>query len=242
MFNLEDKESLTTTESSYTGPGVLPAEDPVVRNRIIISVVSSVVAISIIVALLIAWFRRRAKLRVPGDDTSLHGIYPDVKPDIITATPEMISRNVDPPKPARTKADDSKTDLEFPDGSMSDADKAVQDQRRNSFRHQQLSFKHQREASRRSIPRSPTRSPPSGGVDPEFARPDALTADERAVLKVLGENYLADYQRRQSVFKDLLMRWHPDKHSSNKELATSTFQFLQSKKAWFLTDSQLGTT
>ena len=53
--------------------------------------------------------------------------------------------------------------------------------------------------------------------------PCELGADEQTVLDALLANYDKDYHHRQGVYKDLLLRWHPDKHPHETELATSVF-------------------
>jgi hypothetical protein len=40
---------------------------------------------------------------------------------------------------------------------------------------------------------------------------------------------------RRTIFKQLAIRWHPDKNPDNRDVAKRVFQFIQSIKEWFLT-------
>lgn len=240
-----EEDIFLTPDNPYTGPGVLPAENPDVRNRIIISVVASIVAVSILVTALIAWFRRKRTITAELDDSGIRGVFPPIQPGITDAPPEVGPKLRS--KPAVTQKKQQQPELVFPNVALTDSEREAQEQRRISFRRQQESFKQQREAQRRSVSRDYSRSTTYGPTNHEeqMSSPTSssvvLRVEELAVLDILSENLKKDIHYKQGLFKDLLVRWHPDKHPLEKETATSVFQFLQSKKSWFMGDSLPGT-
>jgi len=47
---------------------------------------------------------------------------------------------------------------------------------------------------------------------------------------------VAPIAERRRLFKELLLRWHPDKNAGNEQHAAEMFQALQECKDWFLAD------
>lgn len=59
------------------------------------------------------------------------------------------------------------------------------------------------------------------------------------VLRQLRESQNQDEALRRKTFKAMTLRWHPDKHPDDVELATEVFQFLQQQREWYLIDTEV---
>lgn len=59
------------------------------------------------------------------------------------------------------------------------------------------------------------------------------------VLRQLRGSQNQDEALRRKTFKAMTLRWHPDKHPDNAELATEVFQFLQQQREWYLIDTEV---
>lgn len=86
--------------------------------------------------------------------------------------------------------------------------------------------------------------PDSGNASPNIA-PDVKNLEEAEevarvkadVLSQLDKTVKEDVASRKKTFKFLCLRWHPDKNTDDKELATAVFQFLQAQRDWYLKDA-----
>jgi len=58
-----------------------------------------------------------------------------------------------------------------------------------------------------------------------------VKADINAQLKSTRKE---DVASRKTTFKNLCVRWHPDKNTDDTELATQVFQYIQSQRHWYL--------
>eukprot|EP00930_Biecheleria_cincta_P007598 TRINITY_DN10882_c0_g1_i1.p1 TRINITY_DN10882_c0_g1~~TRINITY_DN10882_c0_g1_i1.p1 ORF type:complete len:384 (-),score=41.37 TRINITY_DN10882_c0_g1_i1:193-1281(-) len=71
--------------------------------------------------------------------------------------------------------------------------------------------------------------------------PSNATLDVQSVagmvqqLRQLRDSTTASERRK--IFKDLQLKWHPDKNAGDEERATEIFRALQDNKSWFLSDA-----
>lgn len=213
--------SSSTSTSSYTGPGVLPAEDSTKRNLIIIIVVGTVVGLSIIAAGLF-FFLKRNSYTITVDDRMASPVIPQIQPDMISARVGAVTSTV---------SSEEKPDV-LPIYPLAPDEIKLQEDLKANFREQQVRFKELRDG-RRMTQFSKTGSP-SGRYYGNKDCHEPSSADEEGVFSVLSENLTSDSRTRASLYKELILQWHPDKHPSDSERAKKVFQYLQSNKDWFL--------
>lgn len=74
-------------------------------------------------------------------------------------------------------------------------------------------------------PRPPPKPPPQA-----VPLSDAMSPEERTVLKELQSVKLSSRDNQKAKVKELLFKWHPDKNPERIELATKLFQFVQKQR------------
>ena len=222
---------LTTPEPA--APGVQPAEDADLRNKIIIAVTVSVVALSVLSAVLILYFKRKSRIRMESA-SAMASIFPPIQPDMVSnlknGTPHPgkagTARLIQPSDPLSTVKPLTAEEIQ------------EQEKLKAKFRRRQETFKEERgkiRSGNRDLPKLQTDENLKREVTEEQILPSSEA--EENILRILESNLNTDIGTRQSLYKDLMFQWHPDKHPADTDRATGVFQFLQSRKKWFLRDS-----
>ena len=223
----------STQTSTPAGPGVVAAEDPAMRNRILFAVIGSIVGLSIIIAIAFVMIKRRHSRLDPSTEFNSNIILPPIQPDMNT-----------PPKgnnPVSNESPIEASSAQSP-GHENNQNSVPRGQERHErrFREQQQRFKEKRDLERMKAegrlpePRSSPRMNNKSRRSMSSVLPVASTKQEQEVLDILTMNIEMDPKQKHGIYKDLLIQWHPDKHSDDKAVATKVFQFLQSRKEWFL--------
>jgi hypothetical protein len=212
-------------------PGVQPAEDADLRNKIIIAVTVSVVALSVLSAGLILYFKRKSRIQMD-NASAFASIFPPIQPDMVSSM-----RNGSPiPEKAGTAAGVIKSSDPISNFKPLSAEEIQEQEKlKAKFRKRQETFKEER-GKLRSGNRDLPKVQPEEDISEDLAEEQILPSShsEEEVLRILETNLNADMGTRQSLYKDLMFQWHPDKHPSDTGRATGVFQFLQSRKKWFL--------
>ena len=234
----------STSTSAYTGPGVQPAEDANVRNRILFSVVGGTVGLSVIIGVTFLLIRRKHVRRRESNEFRGNEVVPAIQPYLTHVRCE--SSRIDGHKIEQpiSNQNDPSQDILLPISEVS-AD-GFHDVSTIRFREQQLMFKEKRDRQRRislraaSGPESPRRGLSTGASASSISStlyPEPTCKEEQEVLEILYPYIDKNLKEKQLAYKELLLRWHPDKHPGNKEIATQVFQFLQARKEWFFGDT-----
>jgi hypothetical protein len=230
--------STSTTTESYTGSGVLPAEDAGTRNRILFAVIGSIVGLSFVIAVVFLFIRRRHSKLDSSADFRDNEVLPPIQPDMNQSEKKVAHKmDVAPTQldPAVAENPAGPTGVTASNFTFSDD---MSQQKR--FREQQLLFKEKREKERRKargVSPEPNVSPKGSfkaKASASFSLPNPSSYEEKEVLDILSSNIDRDIKHKHGIYKDLVMQWHPDKHSDDKLIATKVFQFLQTRKEWFL--------
>jgi hypothetical protein len=75
----------------------------------------------------------------------------------------------------------------------------------------------------------------------ERARPSQAAQQmtpEEQLKKYLQSQSSSSLNDRKVIFKDLMLKYHPDKNQDKAAEATEMFQFLQRQKTWFLAQNK----
>jgi DnaJ-class molecular chaperone len=64
-----------------------------------------------------------------------------------------------------------------------------------------------------------------------------LTPEDQ-LKKYLDSQASSSLNDRKVIFKDLMLKYHPDKNQDKAAEATEMFQFLQRQKTWFLREDK----
>jgi len=230
------------SESNITEPIVHLAEDPAQRNRILIAVSCSIVGAAIIAALSFFLLRRK---EVPSNKNDSGSNFPPTQP-CTTGTPEAIEpvSDVTETKNSVSEAvsdplgEDEAVKFTPNTNGKSVIDEILlrQKSRRLEFKTKQESFRQRRDERRKMAGSSEPRlksSPASPVGSGNELRPEPGSKEERDILQAMEATREMDRKTKGSFYRDLLLRWHPDKRLDNDSSATSIFQFIQASKGWF---------
>ena len=213
----------STPTTSYTGPGVQSAEDPTTRNRIIIAVVSTVVGIGFISAVAFLYAKRRNAGGTSTPDSANPTFFPTIQPGLISdhAVP------VPPPHPSTPNGPVPAPLSRAPTKRTLSDDLEAQARMREVFKRRQESFKEQREFARKSRSKISLESPSD----------ESLPTEEQEIITTMTATMNDDSAAKNALYRELVLRWHPDKCPGDVKVATRVFQFIRSKKAWYLPGS-----
>ena len=211
-----------TTTEIYTGPGVLPAENADQRNTIIIAVVCTVVALSLVAGVVFMLLHRRNP-RSTDEQIEANVTFPSIQADLLYGhTTSVFSPN-------RSTADIDGLNAVLPQRPLSPEEVQEQEDIKTRFRIRQATFKSRRDEMRES----------QGGTDGQRGHERTTyiapsSTDEEEIFSILNAHIEYDIVAKGSLYRDLLRQWHPDKNRLDGEKATRVFQYLQSNKTWFL--------
>ncbi|KAF4704513.1 hypothetical protein FOZ63_014208, partial [Perkinsus olseni] len=114
-----------------------------------------------------------------------------------------------------------------------------EEERARAQRAQETAKKESEAARSKKVPESAASNdgkPSSASAEQAYSEDLGASAELSAVreLRCELEKSKADepHRKRKQRFKKLQLKWHPDKNRSDE--ATAVFQFLQSKKSWYL--------
>jgi hypothetical protein len=218
------------TASAEVLAGVEPAEDPETRNRIIIAVVSSVVGISLIAALLFLYLRRLQSRR---RTQAIPAIYPPIQPHMVDL-PDLPTKSMQGFPETFGNERESSNHFEPLDVPTVEQIR-FQNERKSKFAERQQTFREQRDKRRRSSEgRMGGGTSPSLDEEEDFDLNYPSNNDEEKILDKLSAAIRESPSVKQSIYRDLVIQWHPDKRADDADHATKVFQFIQSRKHWFL--------
>jgi hypothetical protein len=223
----------TTTEPNTSPTGVLPAEDPAHRDKVIISVVAAVVGVSLTTVLLIFYLRRYRNPNIPAQGGGFQEVFPPIQPDMLRPA-DM--RNVIPNGGSGHEGDNV-----FQIRIPSEDELRDQAKLKSTLKEQQSAFRLLREERRRSrtFSEDPQTNPRESKDHQASAKdscgiPTASSEDEVAIRDRLTSTAKRPLNERQSLYKELIVLWHPDKHPTDTARATRVFQYLQALKSAYL--------
>ena len=208
----------STTHPSTDGgkKATMSAEDETTRNIILISVFVSTGVLTIVFMLVVYIYRRR-RLAV-FDSQVRQSDSPYVQ------TPAHSERAMSVDGVVKDVDKKSVSSISDPFDFLINAEKTqrMQKQRSQEFRDKQeyMKTKRTRRKSEESI------------SDNEMEAPKI--PEERAIMKTLTETIYSSDDAKRDIYNDLLLKWHPDKRRDDPKLSTRVFQFIQSRKKWYL--------
>ena len=213
--------------------GVESAEDPEERNRIIIAVVASVVGLGVIAAV---WFFYLRRINAKKAREPVPAVYPPIHPDMMNnlqpSAPPLSPPTQSIPSPGQGEGIFTSVDFNRP---LTPEQIQDQEERRARFIKRQQTFKAQRDKKRKSVEHrgdDKASSPSGDDAPPELVSPS--NRDEETILQRLNSTIGESDQKKHSIYRDLALQWHPDKRADDTQHATKVFQFIQSRKGWYL--------
>lgn len=247
VFSSLSQTSVLVTSAptaSYTGPGVVPAEDPEKRNQIIIGVLSGVFALGVVAALILMFLKRKAAAHI--HHVSIIHHEESQKPG--TETPSLAKPSAPPASEIgspRNKAEGpttpslknsfscergsprpaSPTKVHIPENASAEEMAKAKAAVTAELKRRHSTVKESRKE------RIPLRKSKTEGAE-------SLSIEELDVMSTLRMTHGKDAATKGIIYKDLVKQWHPDKHPPEmKKIATKVFQLIQSRKDWYLTNS-----
>lgn len=240
-------------EANNTSPIVELAQDPADTNRILIAVSCSIVGFAFLSAIAFFYIRRKhgfSSPHIPGT------IYPPIQPGIVEGRnetspdhcTETSNTAINPPvkhpqKPIEKRfvAQNRETpDIESKARSFDDILR-IQAMRKLEFKMRQNSFREQRDERRNNASKTRDKFPDTESpknVSPDnFEFPKPVLSEEHEILAEMARSRSKSVSVKTAIFKDMVLRWHPDKRLSDTTIATSVFQFIQARRNWFLDSS-----
>ena len=240
-------------ETNNTSPIVELADDPAHTNRILIAVSCSIVGLAFILAIAFFYIRRNncsSSPHIPGT------IFPPIQPDIVQTVNEFSPDHCPdssnsartapvkhPHKPIEQRFVDQNRETPIIQSNARSFDDVlrIQAMRRLVFKMRQSSFREQRDerrniASKTRYKFQNTEGPKNVSTE-SFETPEPTLLQEQEILSEMTRSRSKSVSVKTAIFKDMVLRWHPDKRLSDTTIATSVFQFIQARKNWFLDSS-----
>ena len=239
----------SASTASYTGPGVVPAEDPEQRNQIIIGVLSGVFALGVVAALILMYMKRKAAAHT--HDVSMIHHEESRKPG--TETPSLAKPSAPPAceiESLRNKAAEGPAtpSLKKPSSSERVSPRPASPYKVNipenataeELANAKAAVTAELKRRHSTVKESRNESIPLRKKKTEAA--ENLSIEEIEVMSTLRMTHGKDAATKGIIYKDLVKQWHPDKHSpAMKKIATRVFQLIQSRKNWYLDNSSNST-
>jgi hypothetical protein len=230
----------------YTGASVQLAEDPEQRNKILIAVFCVLAVLGLGFGAFFLWMRRKSSSASHTDASMVYdssaqqatGGNSDINQEPVrqrvqerkTRSVSMIGFTTSPNAPRRSRSDsnsgfvnqrpNSPTKVYIPANPSHDEIAKARADLREQFKRRRDSFKNRVRDQEKLISNNDNVKDP--------------TKDEREIMKLLQQTQGQDNSSKSVIYRDLLRKWHPDKHrNEDQQIYTRVFQFIQGQKTWY---------